>query len=119
MRTSIYSSAYEKILGTGQSPREWVRQAINYDDQRPSAPHEHVATLAAGIGLLFSALMVPRRTTAVMHAAIGGALLLRAAAGRDGIRKWSHAEGARPPVDPAGGPSAVERAPADFDTRGV
>lgn len=119
MGTSTYSSAFQKILRPGQHPRQWVREAIAYDDRRPSAPHEHLATLGAGIGLLFCALVVPRRTTAVMHAALGGALLLRAASGRDGLRKWSGAEGARPPVNPPAASSGLDNAPADFDPRGV
>jgi len=116
MGTSTYTSAYDKVNDATQSPREWLRRAIACDDQRASMPHEHVATLAAGVGLLFCALAVPRRTAAVVHAALGGALLMRAASGRDGLRRWSGAEGARPADDPAPHPgSALDKAPADFD----
>ena len=116
MGTSTYSSAYDKVTEATHAPRDWLRQAIECDDRRASMPHEHLATLAAGAGLLFCALMVPRRSTAVVHAALGGALLLRAASGRDGLRRWSGAEGARPPADPAPAVgSAMDKAPADFD----
>ncbi|WP_218002338.1 hypothetical protein [Variovorax soli] len=84
---------------TSDTLRGWVREAIECDDRRHSMPHEHTAALAGGIGLILSALIVPGRTAAVLQAAAGGALLLRAAAGRDGIRKWSGAEGARPATE--------------------
>ncbi|HYP85581.1 hypothetical protein [Variovorax sp.] len=101
-------------------PRECVRQIIACDDARPSQPYEHAATLAAGAGLLLCALMVPHRTTAVVHAALGGALLLRAASGRDGLRKWSGAEGARPPVDPApAAATAADAPPAEAGNLGL
>ena len=110
MRTSTdFLSEQCNLLS--EKTRECVRGAIEYDDRRESAPHEHTATLAGGVVLLLSALMVPGRTAAVLQAAAGGALLLRAAAGRDGLRKWSGAASARPAqathaaTDPAGGPA--------------
>lgn len=90
------TTTYSNMTQTTDALRGWVREAIEYDDRRHSTPHEHMATLVGGIGLLLSALIVPGRTAAVLQAAAGGALLLRAASGRDGIRKWSGAEGARP-----------------------
>ena len=118
MGTSTYSSANDTVTRPAHQPRDWVREAITCDDRRPSMPHEHLATLAAGVGLLFCALTVPRRAVAVVHAALGGALLLRAASGRDGLRKWSGSAGARPPVDPPSD-TAVTPAQADFDPGGV
>ena len=96
MRTTTFGT----MSGTtSDTLRGWVREAIECDDRRHSVPHEHTAALAGGIGLILSALIVPGRTAAVLQAAAGGALLLRAAAGRDGIRKWSGAEGARPATE--------------------
>ena len=96
MRTTTFGT----MSGTtSDTLRGWVREAIECDDRRHSMPHEHTAALAGGIGLILSALIVPGRTAAVLQAAAGGALLLRAAAGRDGIRKWSGAEGARPATE--------------------
>ena len=96
---------------SGSTPRELVRGLIAIDDNRVSMPAEHTATLAAGVTLILCAFLVPRRSSAVLQAAVGGALLLRAAAGRDGLRKWSGAPGARAPVEAdesaIGGPRSV------------
>ncbi|ABM32988.1 hypothetical protein QRO11_11630 [Paracidovorax citrulli] len=77
--------------------RHSVRHLIDYDDSRASAPHEHTAAAIAGAGLLFWALVSRSRTRAVLHAAIGGALLLRSAGGRDGLRRWSRQPAEQPP----------------------
>ncbi len=61
--------------------RQSVRHLLDYDDSRASAPNEHTAAAIAGAGLLFWALVSRSRTRAVLHAAIGGALLLRSAGG--------------------------------------
>ncbi|HYP71308.1 MAG TPA: hypothetical protein VEP93_10505 [Variovorax sp.] len=90
------TTTYSNLNQTTDVLRGWVREAIECDDRRHSVSHEHTATLAGGIGLILCAFIVPGRVTAVLQAAAGGALLLRAASGRDGIRKWSGAEGARP-----------------------
>ncbi|SFD55913.1 hypothetical protein [Paracidovorax konjaci] len=90
--------------------RESVRHVIDYDDQRASAPREHALTAIAGAGLLFCALIARGRTRAVCRAALGGALLLRAAGGRDGLRQWSHERAELQTPSPA--PQAVP--PADL-----
>ena len=69
-----------------RTARDGVRRLIEYDDARASAPYEHAFTLAAGLGLALCALRTERRSTAVCHAMLAGALLFRAAAGRDGLR---------------------------------
>jgi len=74
-----------------RTARDGVRRLIEYDDARASAPYEHAFTLAAGLGLALCALRTERRSTAVCHAMLAGALLFRAAAGRDGLRKWAFA----------------------------
>ena len=75
------------MTSASEALRGWVRDAIEYDDRRHSAPYEHHATLAGGIGLILSALLVRGRTAAVLQAAAGGAPSLRAAAGRDRVPK--------------------------------
>lgn len=113
MGTTTFSS----MTQTNDALRGWVREAIECDDRRHSMPYEHTATLAGGIGLILSALIVPGRTAAVLQAAAGGALLLRAAAGRDGVRKWSGAEGARPATETDDASSATPAPPTA--TRGT
>lgn len=76
--------------------RDTVRDVIAYDDARESAPFEHEITLLTGLGLIACAFLTPSRSRAVLHAAAGGALLLRSAAGRDGLRKWIREPQAQP-----------------------
>lgn len=76
--------------------RDTVRDVIAYDDARESAPMEHEFTLLAGLGMLACAFMTTSRLRAVLHAAVGGAMLVRAASGRDGLRKWSHERDTQP-----------------------
>ncbi|AVP58105.1 hypothetical protein [Pulveribacter suum] len=76
--------------------RESVRDAIAYDEARESAPFEHEITLLTGLGLIACAFLTPSRTRAVMHALVGGALVVRAASGRDGLRKWAREPQAQP-----------------------
>lgn len=74
------------------SVRDSLREVIDYDDARPSAPFEHgLAALAAG-GLIASAFLSRSRCGAVLQAVVGGVLLMRAASGQDGVRRWTHAE---------------------------
>ena len=76
-----------------------VRRAITRDDERASLPYEHGVTVAAGLGLAVCALLAARRPLPVVQAILAGALLYRAASGRDGVRKWAGARGSRPAVD--------------------
>jgi len=58
-----------------------------WDDRRESIPGEHWLVLAAGLALLVAS---NRSSSLVMRAvgsAVGSALVLRAASGRDGIAK--------------------------------
>lgn len=68
--------------------KECLKQCIEYDDARASAPGEHLMTAATGIALVFSALGTRYKAVAVLKGVAAGALLWRAAAGRDGVRKW-------------------------------
>ncbi|SDM40929.1 hypothetical protein SAMN05428957_105244 [Oryzisolibacter propanilivorax] len=76
--------------------RETVRDVIAYDDARESAPFEHEIALLTGVGLIACAFLTSSRTRSVLHAVVGGALLARSAAGRDGLRKWTREPQARP-----------------------
>lgn len=73
------------------SVRDCVQELITYDDARASAPYEHCATAALGVGLILCALRAHGRGRAVLHATLAGILLARAAAGTDGLRKWADA----------------------------
>lgn len=64
-----------------------LQQLKDWDDRRPSFPGEHWLVLAAGVAVLLAA----RRSTSPIVRALGpvagGALLARAASGRDGLAK--------------------------------
>lgn len=79
-----------------QRVKEMAHCLIAEDDARASLPYEHAATLAAGVLLAACALRVPHRSWAVAQAALAGALLFRAASGRDGLRRWAGPHGPRP-----------------------
>ncbi len=81
--------------------KDLVRRAIAFDDARPSLRNEHFYTAIAGAGFWLLALVTSSRSKAVCHATIGGMLLMRAASGRDGLRKWAGAEPQRPAALPA------------------
>jgi hypothetical protein len=76
--------------------RQQVREIIDYDDERVSAPQEHLVTVLAAVGFAMCALRAPTRTAVVLHSMVSGALLYRAASGRDGLRRWVGARPARP-----------------------
>ena len=103
MSTSLHDST---ATGPAKTLREQVREVIDYDDARPSAPHEHGVTLLAALGFALCAVRVPGRTAAVCHAMLSGALLYRAASGRDGVRQWAGARPARPQEAPTQGSQA-------------
>lgn len=74
------------------SARESVKELIEYDDSRASAPYEHCVTALAAGGLIAGAWLSRSRCGAVFQAVLGGVLLMRAASGQDGLRKWANAE---------------------------
>ena len=110
MTTSSHQSS------PGDNARGMLRRAIAADDHRSSAPHEHALTVLAALVLALRALRTPQRSHAVVEGIAAGALFLRAASGRDGLRRWCGAEGARP-VAPV--PSAAHAAPASPGTSGI
>ncbi|RYF28272.1 MAG: hypothetical protein EOO33_01470 [Comamonadaceae bacterium] len=79
------------------SVRKSVKDLIDYDDSRASAPYEHGIAALAGVGLIAGALLSRSRFGAVLQGVLGGAMLMRAASGQDGLSKWAHAsDGAEP-----------------------
>lgn len=59
----------------------------NWENSRESFPGEHWVVLGAGVAALVTAARSERTATRVLGAALGLALLARAASGRDGIVK--------------------------------
>jgi hypothetical protein len=86
--------------------RQHVRELIEYDDARESAPGEHTATMAAAGAFTLCALRASSRLGAVAFSMVAGALLMRAASGRDGLRGWAGAPAARPLQAPTRNPAA-------------
>ena len=62
-----------------------LRELRAYDTRRESLPGEHAMAAAAGGALLVAALFAPSPLRATLRALLGGALLVRAATGRDGL----------------------------------
>ena len=93
--------------------RQRVRELIEYDDARESAPGEHTGTLGAAGAFTLCALRANSRLGAVAFALVAGALLMRAASGRDGLRGWAGAPAARPvraPTHSHGAEAAADQA---------
>ena len=63
------------------------RKAKNWDDAREGVPGEHWLTLVTGIGLVMASRRSRSTLTRVGGSALGAALVMRAASGRDGISK--------------------------------
>ncbi|HEU4622988.1 MAG TPA: hypothetical protein VFS42_12265 [Burkholderiaceae bacterium] len=59
-----------------------------YDDQRPSLPGEHLLTFGTGAALLMSSMRRQSGLGRMLTMLAAGALIYRAASGRDGIAKW-------------------------------
>ena len=64
-----------------------LQQLKDWDDRRPSFPGEHWLVLAAGIAVLLAARRSPSPVMRALGPVAGGALLARAASGRDGLAK--------------------------------
>lgn len=58
-----------------------------WDDSRDSFPGEHWLVLAAGVALLLAASRSSSPAKRLAQAALGGALIYRAASGRDGVAR--------------------------------
>jgi hypothetical protein len=77
---SITDSIIDSIIDS-------LRQAKNWDDKREAVPGEHWLALAAGLALVLACNRSPSTLTRVAGSALGAALVLRAASGRDGVTK--------------------------------
>ncbi|MES2889271.1 MAG: hypothetical protein V4739_14855 [Pseudomonadota bacterium] len=66
---------------------EQLKAAKAFDDQRPSFRGEHWLTLGAGLALLMASASRPSLLGRAAALTAGGALLVRAASGRDGLAK--------------------------------
>ncbi|MGC3986738.1 MAG: hypothetical protein QM777_19505 [Pseudorhodoferax sp.] len=102
----MQQDAFDHATGRATSFRQQVRDIIDYDDARESAPQEHAATLLGAGAFALCALRAQSRLGAVLHAMLAGALLFRAASGRDGLRRWAGAEPARPAAPAPRAPGA-------------
>ncbi|KQM79947.1 hypothetical protein [Xylophilus sp. Leaf220] len=67
--------------------REAIEDWQQFDRVRPGLPGEHLAVAGIGTALVVAALRTDCKMTSVLQAMAGGALLFRAASGRDGISK--------------------------------
>ena len=77
-----------------------LRMAISRDDARAGLPFEHTGTLLASLGFAVCGLRSRGRSWTLLHGVIAGALLWRSLSGRDGVRQWVDAPGARPAEQP-------------------
>jgi hypothetical protein len=100
--------AFDHRTSQASGLKQKVRDMIDYDDARDSAPQEHAATLLGAGAFALCALRAQSRVAAVLHAMLAGALLFRAGSGRDGLRRWTGASSARPAL-PAQQPTAQNR----------
>jgi uncharacterized membrane protein len=64
-----------------------LQQLKDWDERRPSFPGEHWLVLAAGVAALLAARRSPSPLIRALGSVAGGALLARAASGRDGLAK--------------------------------
>lgn len=62
-----------------------IRQLKQMDEQRPSFPGEHWLVMATGVAMLLRARKNQGTLARVVAIASAGALLYRAASGRDGL----------------------------------
>ena len=93
-----------------------MTQMMAKDQARDSLPGEHALVAAAGGALIVSALFAPSPLRATLRAMLGGALLVRAASGRDGVAQWMNT--AEPEPEPAAGkPWAFPKSPQAGATR--
>lgn len=116
----------DQVSRSAHALKQQMRDFIDYDDARESAPQEHAVTLLGSVGFALCAMRAPTRAGAVLHAMVAGALLFRAASGRDGLRRWVQARPARPaeastryaPAEGAEPSDPLSASPAPLTTSG-
>ncbi|MDP2033751.1 MAG: hypothetical protein Q8K29_10105 [Polaromonas sp.] len=64
-----------------------LQQLQDWDERRASFPGEHWLVLGAGVAVLLAARRSPSPLVRALGSAAGGALLVRAASGRDGLAR--------------------------------
>ena len=69
------------------SPTESLRQLREYDQKRPSFPCEHWLVLGAGLALMMATYRSDSCLKRGLGMALGGALVVRAASGDDGLAR--------------------------------
>ncbi|MDA8446793.1 hypothetical protein [Paracidovorax valerianellae] len=69
------------------SPIESFKQLKRYDDNRPGFKGEHWLVLGAGVALLLASRRSPSALTRTVGSAVGSAMLMRAASGRQGLAR--------------------------------
>lgn len=89
------SDALPESSAAANNLRSHLRELVRYDDARDSAPYEHTGTLLVSGALVMCALRAPSRVGSLLHALVAGALIFRAASGRDGLRRWAGPPSAR------------------------
>ncbi|GKS84545.1 hypothetical protein AVMA1855_10355 [Acidovorax sp. SUPP1855] len=67
------------------SPIESFKRLQRYDDRRPGFQGEHWLVLGAGAALLLASRRSPSPLRRTVGSALGSALLVRAASGRQGL----------------------------------
>lgn len=75
---------------TEQPPqRSAFKRLVEFDQQRPGIPGEHLMTAAVGGWLLKSALRRGSPMSRLFKIVAGGLLLARSASGRDGLARFT------------------------------
>jgi hypothetical protein len=64
-----------------------LQQLKAYDERRPGFPGEHWLVLGAGVAVFLAVRRSPSPLTRAIGSAVGSALLVRAASGREGLAK--------------------------------
>ena len=69
------------------SPIESFKQLKQYDEDRPGFKGEHWLVLGAGVALLLASRRSPSALKRTVGSALGSAMLMRAASGRQGLAR--------------------------------
>ncbi|MES2190070.1 MAG: hypothetical protein V4454_08100 [Pseudomonadota bacterium] len=67
--------------------QQHIQAARDWDKKRPGFPAEHWIVLGAGVAVMLASRRSTSPIVRALGAATGGALVARAASGRDGIAK--------------------------------
>ncbi|WP_225782093.1 hypothetical protein [Xenophilus sp. Marseille-Q4582] len=87
MNTPLSSAIHEDAADTGLPRQPWWQALREADARRPDLPGEHVVVLGLGLWMLASAGRSRSVGGRLLKAAIGGALVGRAASGTGGLTR--------------------------------